>query len=99
VFCTYVPRKNEKEAEQIKRWKNSVTKFLLVPEETSKSKLNGSVLGTLPCVLHFFDLLTQNILEEKYNLTKILIICLMMVLGYCSGHEYYFRHWPKASIF
>jgi hypothetical protein len=43
VVCTYVPRKNEKEAEQIKRWKNSDTKFLLAPEETSKYKFNGGV--------------------------------------------------------
>jgi len=33
----------EKAAEQLKRWKNSVRKPLLAPEETSKPKLDGGV--------------------------------------------------------
>jgi hypothetical protein len=43
VFCTYVARKKEKVAEQMKKWKNSVKKSLLASEETSKSKLEGGV--------------------------------------------------------
>jgi hypothetical protein len=41
VFCTYVPRKNEKMAEQMNRWKMSVKKSLSASEETRKSKLGG----------------------------------------------------------
>lgn len=43
MFCTYVPRKKEKTAEQIKRWKNSVRKSLLASEEIKKSKFDGGV--------------------------------------------------------
>ena len=71
----------------MKRWKNSVRQFLVASEETSKFKLDGGVSWTFPCVLHIFDLLSQNILDEEYNLTKVLLMCLMMVLQYYSEHE------------
>jgi hypothetical protein len=41
VFCIYVPKKSEKVAEQMKRWKMNVKKSLSASEETSKSKLGG----------------------------------------------------------
>jgi len=47
-------------AEQMNRWKMSVKKSLSASEETRKSKLGG-VSRTFSCVLHVFDLLTQNI--------------------------------------
>jgi hypothetical protein len=77
----------------MKRWKNRFRKSLLESEETSLNLMVFNELSHVWCVL---DLLTQNVLDGKYNSMKMLVTSLTMVLQHCNEHECYFRHWSVA---